>query len=276
MFGLAYVLLPFSDVAPAEAIAASLARFRRGRRGELPDEWLRFFDHSDEVRRLHETTLTLSADRLVSIGGEDSWYLNMAAVREELARCGKEQWTVRLADVEPDIGRFAARFVRAMDRHPVTKGFGRWLNPLGEWDWWDLGGCYDGAITGMPKRRGKPASAITSGDCLGRRAFETLAGALEEACGQAPEPTLHLHSDDNIELVSTLLETLDSDAAPRLPSTVVRPPGCVDDEQRWISSWPELACSGPGAEWADDWRATVREAYDQHRDQWAAAIAYHF
>jgi len=274
MFALAYVLLPFSDNPPAEAIAASLARFRRGRRSEVPDAWLRFFDHTDEVRALHETPLTFSIERGFRIEGSDSWLLDTSAIREEMERRGCERWSVRFADVEPDLHRFTERFVRAMECDPATGAFGRWLNGVGEWDWWDLGGCYDGAITGTPKRSGRRESTVSSGPCQGRAVFETLAAALETAAGQDPEPQIDVLTDNNVELVSTLLAQFGNEKGPRLPGTVVLPPGSARDEERWLSSWPDHALAG--AEGWRQWREEVRAAYERHSDHWAAAIAYHF
>ena len=51
MFSLAYVILPFADIVPADAIRASLARFQRGGRGEVPDGWLTFHDETQALRR---------------------------------------------------------------------------------------------------------------------------------------------------------------------------------------------------------------------------------
>jgi hypothetical protein len=276
VFGLAYVLLPFSETPPAEAIAASLSRFRLGRRGEVPDEWLRFHDETTHIREMHAARYSFTRGNGLGISGGESWYLDSRAVEAEMERRGKEQWTVCFAQLEPDLARFAERFLRPFERHPVTGGFGRWLNPLGQWDWWDLGGCYDGAITGERRHGGRSRSAISSGPSFGRAAFETLAEVLEEACGQLPEPEIDVLNDNNIELVASLSESFGTASAPRVPNTVVLPPGSVDDEERWLSSWPELATSGPSADWDTKWRATVRDAYDRYSDHWAAAVAYHF
>jgi hypothetical protein len=54
MFSIAYVILPFSDTPPADAIRASLARFQRGRRGDLPESWLTFRDETEEFRQVYE------------------------------------------------------------------------------------------------------------------------------------------------------------------------------------------------------------------------------
>lgn len=276
MFGLAYVLLPFTDLLPAGAIAASLARFRRGRRGEVPNEWLRFHDETAHIREMHATRYTFAREKGLRISGGDSWYLDSHAVLAEMERRGKAEWTVCFAQIEPDLGSFVERFLRPFERHPVTGGFGRWLNPLGQWDWWDLGGCYDGAITGSPSRPSRSRSAISSGPSPGRKAFETLAEALEEACHQPPQSEIELVGDNNVELVRTLLEHFDDEAGPRLPSTVVLPPGSTRDEERWLSNWPEIAEWQGSADGPKKWRGRVRAAYEQHGDHWAAAIAYHF
>ena len=63
MFSLAYVLLPVSDTPPAEAIRSSLARFQRGRRGDLPEAWLAFHDETEELREEHEA-LTAARARM--------------------------------------------------------------------------------------------------------------------------------------------------------------------------------------------------------------------
>lgn len=276
MFGLAYVLLPFNETPPSEAIASALARFRRGRRGDVPDEWLRFHDETAYIREMHEARYSFARDERLKISGGESWYLDSAAVLAEMERRGKDEWTVCFAQVEPDLGRFVERFLRPFERHPATGGFGRWLNGLGEWDWWDLGGCYDGAIVGEGPQGGRSRSAISSGPCSGRAAFEALAGALEEACGQEPEPDIDVLNDSNIELVATLRDTFENEEGPRIPNSVVLPPGSVQDDCRWLSSWPELASSGPSEGWARKWRATVRAAYERFDDHWAAAVAYHF
>lgn len=232
MFGLAYVLLPFTDTPPAEAIAASLARFQRGRRGDVPDEWLCFHDETAHIRGMHEARYSFARDRGLRISGGESWYLDGDVVLAEMERRGKDEWTVCFAQVEPDLGRFVERFLHPFERHPVTGGFGWWLNGLGQWDWWDLGGRYDGAITGARRQGSRSRCAISSGPCRGREALKTLAGALEEACGQAPAAEVDVLNDDNIELVATLRETFDTADGPRIPNTVLLPPGSVQDEGR--------------------------------------------
>jgi len=276
MFGLAYVLLPVTDTPPAEAIAASLSRFRRGGRGDVPDDWLRFHDETAHIRQMHEARYTFTRNEGLRVSGGESWYLDSSAVLGEMERRGKDEWTVCFARLEPDLGRFVERFLLPFERHPVTGGFGRWLNGLGEWDWWDLGGCFDGVITRAPCPRGRSRSAISSGPSPGRAAMETLAEVLEEACGQPTAPEVDVLNDNNIELVATLRDALAAPESPRIPSTVVLPPGSTLDENRWLSSWPELATSGPSEEQGRKWRMAVQAAYERYSDHWAAAVAYHF
>lgn len=99
---------------------------------------------------------------------------------------------------------------------------------------------------------------------------------MEEACGQAPEPEVDVLNDNNIELVATLLETFDTAEGPRIPNSLLLPPDSVQDECRWLSSWPELVSSGPSEEWDRKWRSTVKAAYERFGGHWAAAVAYHF
>ena len=71
-------------------------------------------------------------------------------------------------------------------------------------------------------------------------------------------------------------EALDAAGGPRIPNTIVLPPRSVPDEERWLSSWPELASAGPSEAWQRNWRLTVHGAYERFSDHWAAAVAYHF
>ena len=61
MFSVAYVILPFSDTPPADAIRASLARFQRGQHGDLPDTWLTFHDETEEFRQVYEAHHSFTA-----------------------------------------------------------------------------------------------------------------------------------------------------------------------------------------------------------------------
>ena len=60
MFSIAYVVLSFTDTPPADAITASLACFQRGRRGDLPDDWLAAHDETEGLRSAHQTQFTFT------------------------------------------------------------------------------------------------------------------------------------------------------------------------------------------------------------------------
>jgi hypothetical protein len=281
MFGLACVILPFSEAPPSDAITRSLARFQRGRRGDVPDEWLRFYDETATLHELHQTLFSFSLGQGLSIRGGESWYLSSIAVREEMERRGRTEWTVRLRDVEPDFDCFVERFTcTRFERHPITRGHGRWLNGLGEWDYWELGGCFDGQISGEKSRAGRKKSLISSGPSSIRDAIDTLEDALCDAFDQDRPIEVDVHSDVNVELVRTLLDDLVSGQKHARPGVIVLPPGSAEDSLRWIKSWPERS-PRDALEWlgvaADsDWLAVLEAAYRRFPDHWAAGVAFHF
>ncbi len=90
MFALAYVILPFSDVPPPDAIRASLAPFQRGRRGDVPDDWLSFHDEMEFLRADHEArlTFTLQDEGSMRIEGGPTWCIDTERVRKEMRRLG--------------------------------------------------------------------------------------------------------------------------------------------------------------------------------------------
>lgn len=279
MFSLAYIILPFSNATPADAITASLARYRRGGRGEVPEEWLQFHDQTAEVRSMHEATFTFTTDNGLRIEGGESWQLDSRAVRDEMERRGKDQWTVRFADLEPDIERFARRFVKPLERHPVTGGFGRWLNPLGRWDWWELGGRFDGRISGSPRRAGRATSVVSSGPSRGRAALERLQDAFGDALGQAVPPMIDVRADDNVELVSKLWNDLREEGEGSVPGALVLPPGSLDDSLRWISSWPSVSppetLASFGLPERAEWNGVIAAVYAHFASHWAAGVSFH-
>lgn len=283
MFAPAYVILPFSPTPPAEALRLSLAPFERGGRGDLPDDALAFHDETEHVRAVHRATYTFTQKGKGGLeirSDVDTFILDLDPVRQEMARRGVESWTVRFADEEPVLDAFASRFVRRLERHPITGGYGRWLNPLGQWDWWDLGGRFDGRIQGERRRPGTKASVVSSGPEPGRAVLDNVARTLSQALGAEPQAGLVAEADTNIELVSRLLEDLQAGLDHAVPHTIVLPPGSCDDRLRWIGTWPKLgpedalAALGmpPGAEW----RAVLAAAYARYADHWAANVAYHF
>ena len=285
MFGFAHVILPFDNADPAGAIRASLARFQRGGPGDLPHTWLAFVDESEYLHMTHEAwlTLTLLDKGGLQIEGHDAAYLCLDArkVTAEMRRLELRHWRVRFADTA-DLRTFHERFASGIPRDPATGRYGRWLNPLGRWDWWDLGGRFDGWIIGEPDRgQGRPASRISSGDSVGRKVLANLQDALGGALGQGAPVAFDVRSDRNIELAATLLADLRaSTGAARIPSgAVVLPPGSAEDACRWVADWPSL---GPAAALTDlgldpgaSLRAVLEAAYARFEDHWVAGVAYH-
>ena len=283
MFSVAYVVLPISDTPPAEAIRASLARFERGGRGDLPESWLAFDDETDSLRSIHEATLTftdagrhgLAVDR-----GAALWLSDTGAVRDEMRARQSDHWRVRFADLMT-LDAFAERYTVRLERHPATGGWGRWLNPLGRWDWWDLGGRFDGRIIGDERRgEGRRVASVSSDSNRGRDLLINLEETLGEAFGQQPIAQVEVFNDRNVELLATLLADAEAGREHAFPDTLVLPPDAIDDRLRWLHTWPEL---GPAEVLAwlglpddADWQAVVRAAYVRLKDHWAAGVAYHF
>jgi hypothetical protein len=189
MFGIVHVLLPASDRSPAEAIRALLAPFQRGGRGDVPDGWLAFHDETEHVRALHAASWDFTDEGRGGLrieGGGEHWHLDFQAIKAEMARRGLRHWAVRFSETEPDLATFFDRRVENLERHPITGRFGRWLNPLGRWDWWDLGGRFDGRITRERRPHGRAASGVSSGPNQGRDVLDNVRGALARALGSEP------------------------------------------------------------------------------------------
>jgi hypothetical protein len=185
--------------------------------------------------------------------------------------------------LEPDIGRFFDRFVTGLERQqasvPGAARFGRRLNPLGRWDWWDLGGRFDGRILGERRRHARTASAVSSGPSAGRAILGNVHTALDRALGTEPEPELEIRTDDNVEMVSRLLEDARAGSDHAFPGAVLLPPGSLADGLRWIDSWPRPgpaeALASLGLPEDAPWNAVVASAYARFPDHWAACVAYH-
>jgi hypothetical protein len=192
---------------------------------------------------------------------------------------GLRQWRVRFADTM-DLDEFYQRFGRALERHPETGAFGQWLNPLGRWDWWDLGGRFDGHIVGDRRSEaGRGIAQVSSGPSRGRSILANVENYFADAFGQEPIPSLDVQTDQNIELVTTLLEDARAGRENAYPGSLVLPPGSVEDSLRWLNDWPKPGPEGAFA-WLGlpseaGWAAIVTAAYARFEDHWAAAVAYH-
>jgi hypothetical protein len=283
MFSLAYVILPFTDTPPADAITASLARFQRGGRGDLPDDWLAFHDETEDLRSAHETQFTFTDHGKNGLGieggSEALWFVSTESVRSEMRRRDLRSWRVRFADTI-DLDTFHSHFGKRLERHPLTGDYGRWLNPLGRWDWWDLGGRFDGYIMGESDRgKGRKVGQVSSGQNSGRAILSNIEDQLRTALGQEPVDPIEVRSDRNIELAATLLADIEADREHASPGALVLPPGSIQEHLRWLDTWPEL---GPMEAFAwlglapdASWQEVVRACYSRFQDHWAAGIAYH-
>ena len=283
MFSLAYVILPFAECPPAEAIQTSLAPFRRAGRGEMPDELLAFDDETASLRRAHEALLTFTDDGkhgLTIQGGDQAyWYIDSVKVRGEMRRRSLTRWQVRFADTL-DLDAFHTQYGNRLERHPATGGYGRWLNPLGHWDWWDLGGRFDGCIIGEPSRgAGRSVAQVSSGPNPGRTILGNIHDVLAEALDQAPAPTLDVRTDRNIELAATLLNDLRAGHPYASPATIIVPPGSVADELRWLGTYhegiPPQTLTWLSLPHDAAWEAVAEACYTRFHDHWVAGIAYH-
>ncbi len=286
MFDVAYVVLPFADSPPADAIRASLAPFQRGGRGEVPDGLPRLprRDGGAAMRCVHAARLTFTDQGKGGLRVENDdqapWYVDTTKVRDEMRRRGLRRWSVRFADMM-DLDTFHDCFSSRLERHPVTGDYGHWLNPLGRWDWWDLGGCFDGRIIGEPERgAGRGVAAVSSGESRGRSLLANLRDQFEAALGQAPAAAFDVLSNRNVELVATLLADVRAGRKHACPGVLVLPPGAAEDRSRWLGTWPE---PGPAEAFATlglppeaSWPAVAEATYARFGDHWVAGVAYHF
>jgi hypothetical protein len=276
MYGLAYVLLPRKFTSLQAELDRTLASFKRGGEKEFPREKLAFDDATESLTRLHHATVTFNADGSLSLRDGDptsSYELCLSRLAEHLAACRLDTFEGKLAEIEPDFDRFVRSFTDYRQRDPQTGRYGRWLNPIGYWDWWELGGRFSGVITGERRPAGAE-QGISSGPSAGRamlgRVVEALGGRTrdEEAAIEA-----------NVELVETLKRAEEQHTG--LPTAIVLPPGCCPDADRWFDdlSWHEIrpgtrALLGASAD--AGFQQLAQAAYERFTGLAAAGVAYHF
>ena len=113
---------PFSDLPPADAMRASMSRFQRGLRGDVPYEWLAFADETDALRQAHEARFAFTDKGKHGFQVESShaafWYVDTAKVRNDMRQRGQEDWNVRFADFM-DLGA-----ISSATRPPAPMGDG--------------------------------------------------------------------------------------------------------------------------------------------------------
>ena len=185
-------------------------------------------------------------------------------------------WTGRLCDVEPDFHAFARRFSRWKECDPETGGYGQWLNLLGHWDWWELGGRFDGQVSGERRPGAGSESMISSGP---KRARDLLGGVARALGGKPSKAEAEIAS--NVDLVSSLLEAARRDDEHAFPTAVVLPVGACADEFCWFDSlgWrpipPETKALLSVPEDAS-FREAVAAAWERFEGMAVAGVAYHF
>jgi hypothetical protein len=153
-----------------------------------------------------------------------------------MTECWLGEFEGTFAELEPDFDAFVRRFTKFDRRDPDTSRYGRWLNPVGYWDWWELGGRFNGAITGERRPAGAE-QAISSGLSRGRAILGNVVTALGgSACGSEAE------IEANVELVASLRRAGDQSEKHTVPTALVLPMGCCADEDRWFDNvgWHEI------------------------------------
>src|SRR6266853_1320738 len=152
MYGLAYVLVPSRFVSLQSELDQTLARFRRGGDDAFPRTQLAFDDATEALARLHRTKFRYNSDHSVRwLDSDDaalSFDLRLLKLSEHMAACRLSEFEGTFAELEPDFDAFVRRFTDFDHRDPDTSRYGRWLNPVGHWDWWELGGHF---LTCLPK-----------------------------------------------------------------------------------------------------------------------------
>lgn len=304
MYALAYVILPHRYTSLQRALDETLAPFKRGTDGDFPREKLAFDDETDDLICLHKSRFEYrsGAWHWDQTSAASSFNLDVGEVKKHLGACKLDEFEGTFEELEPDFDRFVRLFCRASPRDPDTGRYGRWLNPLGMWDWWELGGRFNGAITGDP-RPGSDHQFISSGADAGRSIIGNLAHALgAEPASEASEIEL------NVELVAALAATLGAPSATPapadrrsrsgslgeaflrdnvdedrrgLPFAVVLPVDAGPDAGRWFDNlhWHKIhpdVRTVLNANEDDDYRTLVQRAYARFSDRAAAGIAYHF
>jgi hypothetical protein len=266
MYGLAYVIVPIEFSSLQAAIDATLAPFQRGGLDKFPRSQLAFNDMTSVLRALHRAQIRLKLDgggvNVFTLDPEHIFQLDSVALCFFLKLRDASSWSGRLSEVEPDFDAFAKRFTVWKERDPDVGAYGQWLNPLGHWDWWELGGCYDGFIT----RAGRSA---------GRDFLDGRARALGAQSSEGETETAA-----NVEFASSLLDAAVHGERHAFPTAIVLPVGACAPKHRWLDA-PNWRLASAEAKalltLADDapFKEAVIAAYERFHTMAVAAVAYH-
>ncbi len=74
--------------------------------------------------------------------------LDLSRLSGHLDELGFVGFRGRFSEIEPDFDRFVLNYSSFQQRDAKTGLYGSWLNPLGRRDWWELGGRFNGVVTG--------------------------------------------------------------------------------------------------------------------------------
>lgn len=281
MYGLAHVIIPTAFTSLQATLDETLAPFKRGGADDFPSDKLAFEDVTEALQKNHRTKFEfdIADGGGLRIGGGDPvrlHHLDAAAIRAFLEAEGVRCWSGSFTDVEPDFDAFAHRFSQWKNRDAEAGGYGQWLNPLGRWDWWDLGGRFDGVIAGSRRRGSGDASIISSGPSSGRE----LIGGVSRALGVEPFE-IEAEIEANVELVSALLDAAARGDEHAFPTAILLPIDVGSDELRWIDApggrpTPPEAKAILGVPDDAPFREIVIAAYELFSAFAAAGVAYHF
>jgi hypothetical protein len=277
MYGLAYVLIPAQFRSLQEELDRSLAPFMRGGDEDFPRERLAFRDATAELAQLHRTRVRYGPGaKLTWLDTKEvSYELCLLRLEEHMKACSLDEFEGTLAEIEPDFDAFVRRFTELGSRDPSNGRYGRWLNPIGYWDWWELGGRFNGVIAGE-RRPAAAEQAISSGSNRGRN---VLAGVIAAFGGTSADEQAQIEA--NVELVETLASAAGRNEKRSLPTALVLPVGSRADEDRWFDriEWHEIKAGTRrllGTPPDADFARLARAAYGRFGDHIAAGVAYHF
>jgi hypothetical protein len=280
MYGIAYVIIPTEFKFLQSILDEALSPFRRCGAETLPRESLTFDDVTDDLRQLHDLRITLRREGagVVVRSGDSTTVgdLDFDELRNLLQCIGQPSWIGRLADIEPDFDAFVHRFTRWKQRDPEADGYGRWLNPLGRWDWWELGGRFDGLVSGQPQSGAGMESMISSGENRGR---DLLGGVMRALGGNTSDVEAEIAA--NVDLVSSLLEAARRGEPHAFPTAVVLPVDAGAPDLRWFDAlgWRPIPAQTKALLFAAEdasFNEAATAAYERFADMAVAGISYHF
>ena len=279
MYGIAYVIIPTEFASLQSVLDEALAPFRRGGPDECPRAHLAFDDVTDEIRNFHDEQIELKwEDGKVVLRSKNmlAHGLDFGALGDLLTSTDLPSWTGRLADVEPDLDAFARRFTDWKQRDPDAGGFGQWLNPLGRWDWWELGGRFDGLVSGQPRRGAGAEAMISSGPNKGR---DLMGSVMRVLTGSVPEIEAEIAA--NVDLVSALLDAARRGDEHAFPTAVVLPVDACAPAFRWFDAlgWRPIPAETRALLSVPDdatFKETATAAWERFEGVAVAGVAYHF